>query len=329
MKKIITALLIALAAMMASRGQTLDKLTLGNKQSILNGRAFLYFPAEAKNEKRGVGIMSADPNENEETRIVFDTSDMRLVFFAQEPFAFADKDLFTTISKLDEKEGYKTKILTDKDGLLSVLSTPTTFDSTATGIPVNTLSVVTPDNTLFRIDAYISPAGFKLIDQYQKLTENVFKTLTSGTRTVNRASRQEKLSIFGTDKSLTFNLPADYCITVDRQYDFQVFKLHKFQYYTDADWIQLIIYVGDFPSLVYKDYDLSESDGKKIKGMFLDKQINWLFFDISKKGLYDKEQVIACDHIAKGLKVHISMMSNQQKSLDGLTKIVEAIQVTK
>lgn len=308
--------------------QNLDTIKIDNKQSILNNRAFFNFPTYATNIKRGVNIMSADPNANEETRIVLDLGDMRLVFFAQELFALGDEDLLTTITEQNDQEKLKTKILANKDSLQSILSTPTNFDTTKNAILVNSLIVRTQDNTIFRISAYINPVAYKLKDQFQKLTENVFSTLIKGTRKNNRGTRQEKHTIFGSDKAFLFDLPTNYFITVDQQYDFQVFKLHKYQTYADTNWMQLIIYNGHHPSVVYKDYRLSESDGKKIDGTFLNKKIDWLFFNITQEGMYDKEQKISCDNIEKGTIVHIAMLSNQIKSIDDLTKIIESIKLT-
>lgn len=329
MKQFLTILLTLVVTITTLKGQSLENINLDNKLSILNDKAFFLFPTEAKNEKQAVDIMSADPNENEETRIVFDNGDMRLVFFAQELFALADNDLLLSVSEQNAQAQLQTKILFDKDSLLSILSTPTKFDSTKNAILVNSLVVKTPDNTLFRISAYINPSAYKMKDQYQKLAENVFSTLIKGTRKVNRSARQEKHEIYGTKKSLTFNLPENYSITVDQQYDFQVFKFHRYQTLSDTAWIQVIIYNGYHPSMVYSDYGLTENDAQKTKGKFLDKSIDWLFFDINQQGFYDREQKITCDNIEKGLVFHIAILSNNKGLIDDLTKIVETIILTK
>lgn len=329
MRRTTIFLLIIFTVFTVLQGQTLENIKLDNKLSVLNDRAFFYFPTEAKNEMRGVDIMSADPNANEETRIVFDNGEMRLIFFAQELFILSDKELLDTITKQNESDQSKTKILTDKDSLQSILSTPTKFDTTQNVILVNSLIVKTQDNTIFRISAYVNSSAYKLIDQFQKLSESTFSTLSMGTRMNNRAARQEKLSIFGTDKNFAFSLPENYSITVDQQYDFQVFKFHKYHCISDTNWVQLIIYNGQHPSMVYRDYELSEKDGQKISGKFLDKKVDWLLFDISSKGFFDKEQKIICNNIEKGLIVHIAMLSNQQNALDDLTKIIETMQLIK
>jgi hypothetical protein len=209
------------------------------------------------------------------------------------------------------------------------LAIPTKFDSTKNAILVGDLIVKTPDNTVFHIDAYINPNAYELKDQFQKLAENVFRTLTKGTRTINRAQRQEKISI-GYEKKLAFNLPSGYTITIDDQYDFQVIKFHHFHDLTDTNWRQMMIYLGNHPSMVYRDYDLSESGAEKVNGKFLGKEIEWLVFDmVENEGMYNKEQKIPVDEIGKGLIAHIAMLSDQEKVIDELTRIVETTQFIK
>lgn len=310
-----------------AHSQNLDTVKIDHSLSVLNNRAFFNFPTYAANISRGADLMSADPNANVETRIVLDIGKMRLVFFAQELYTLGSEDLVNTIRNQNEKTAINTRILMDKDSLFSILSTPTQFDSTKSAILVNSLIVRTQDNTLFRINAFINPVGLPFKDQFIKLTENVFNTLTKGTRVNNRNARQEKLNIFGTDKSFLFNIPANYCITIDQKYDFQVFKFHKYQNYGESDWIQLIVYNGYYPSDVYRDYGLSERDGKKIDGHFLNKKINWLYFEINQEGVFDKEQKITCNNIEKRLIVHVAMLSNNRQLIEELTKIAESIQL--
>ena len=310
----------------------MDTIKLDNKQSILNDRAFFNFPTYAytANIKRNLDI--ADPNEsaNEETRIVLDIGDMRLVFFAQELFALGDKDLLTTITKKKEQEKMITKILTDKDDLQSILSTPTKFDSAKDPILVNSLVVRTEDNTLFQINAFINPAAYKFKDQFLKLTENVFSSLTKGTRKNNLGARQEKLKIYQTNKAFTVDLPANYCTKVEQEYGFHAFRFIKYQTYADINWIELKIYYVQYPSITIlpDDTPLSKNDGREISGFFLNKTIDWLYFYLSEEGLFLKEQKISCDNIKKGLIVHIKMLSNQEKTIDDLTKIAESIKLT-
>ncbi len=329
MGKLFASLLICVISSINIYSQTFEKIKLDNKLSILNDKVFFNFPSDAKNEARKADIMSTDYNINKETRIVFDIGDKRLVFFAQELFALADKDVLQSIEKLEKPN--EVKIQTNKDDLMSILSTPIKYDSTNAAILINRLYVKTSDNTVFRISAYINPEAYKIRKQYQQLTENIFNSISNGNRVNNRTAHQEKFKIFGTEKSLTFQLPADYTITVDQKYDFQVFKFIKYQYLSDTNWAQILIYNGNHPSLVYKDYGLSENDAKKTKGFFLGEPLDWLNFEIKDEDsniYFNKEQKLDFSKIRKGLQFHISIQSNNKEIIEQLTKIVESIELS-
>lgn len=328
-KKYLTLLLTVFIASTALHGQTLENIKIDNKLSILNDRAFFLFPTDAVYEARATNIMSPDPNINEETRIIFDNGDMRLVFFAQELYTLADNNLFQFVSEQNKQNAIKTKILTDREGMLSILSIPTEYDTTEEAILLNNLIVKTEDNTLFTITAYINSSAYKIKEEYQKLTETVFGTLTKGTRIMDRSARKETHKIFGTEKSLTFSLPANYCVTVDQKFDFQVFNLHKYRTITEPNWVQIVIYNGRHPSLVHEEFGLSKNSGQKIKGKFLKQKLDWLFFYMSEYDVYIKEQTVTCDNVAEGATFHIAMLSNNKELIEEITKIVEKIKVTK
>ncbi|WP_242921327.1 hypothetical protein [Pontibacter liquoris] len=319
--------LLLLAISQSSSGQSLKNLKLDNTLSILNDRAFFKFPTAAKNEARGTDIMSAEHNINKETRIVLDIDDMRLVFFAQELYKMGDKNLFAEVSKEKGLLNFNRKILTDQGEVLSILSTPTAFDSTRKAILVNSLLVKTQDNSIFQINAYINPDAYRLKDEFVKLTEQVFRTITKGTRESNLAQREETLNIFGTKKGFRFTIPEKYTITIDQAYDFQVFKFNKFTNFSDTDWTRLTIYTGNHPTYFYKNYELEEKSSKKVTGKFLDSKVEWLTFYDSDNQIFLKEQIILSDKIDKGLLVHIAMVSNKNISIEELTKIVESIQI--
>ena len=85
--------LITAILMTAQTGwaQTKTPGALPNRVSILDGRAYLRFPAGAVSSARPVDIMSAKPDEQLETRVVMNFGEHRVVFFARELFRLADK----------------------------------------------------------------------------------------------------------------------------------------------------------------------------------------------------------------------------------------------
>ena len=308
-------------------GQKISDLKLDNKQSILNDKAFFQFPTDAKNVARQADIMSADPNTNKETRIILDIDKQRLVFFARELYVTGNDNLLETISK-DNNENAKTKVLTKQDSLLSVLVTPSKFDSTQNAILVNNLYVKTQDKTVFIIGAYINPAAFKNKDEFQKLADKVFASLTKGNRKLNYKARTETLPIFDGKKKFSISLPDGYVITKDKKYDFEVLKFQKIRDIADTNWTSLTIYTGNHPSYFYGEYDFDGNDGVKANTTFLNKGVEWLDFKNAEKQLFLREQKIPSDQIEKGLIIHIAMLGNNQEAINELTKIIENIKLT-
>jgi len=308
----------------------IESTPLTNKQSVLNNKAFFLFPKAAVNTARGHDIMSPGPNENEETRLLLDNGDMRLVFFAQELYSLSNRPMFLqALNQQDERFGFKKKILTDKDSLLSILSSPSKFDSGQKAILVNSLLVKTQDHSVFRIDAFINPEAYKNRIAYQKLSEKVFSTLTRGNKIINILPRKEVFPILGTGKSFEISLPAGYTVTKDAKHDFQVLKFHKYLSIIDTVWIGLTVYTGNHPSFFYNDYQLKDTDGTKVKGPFLGKEIDWLQFNNTKQGFYLKEQQIPADPIESNLKIHVAMMSNSPSLMVELARIVELMTLKK
>ncbi|MEP7264402.1 MAG: hypothetical protein ABI772_07890, partial [Bacteroidota bacterium] len=119
-----------------------------------------------------------------------------------------------------------------------------------------------------------------------------------------------------------FPVPSDYCITVDNNADYQVFKYHKYQFLSDTTWLEFIIYAGRHPSPVYKEYKKEKSAATLEKGTFLKKEIEWMVFDL-KGQIIDKEQIFPAENISKDLSIHVVMLSNTKEYIDELTAIAE------
>ncbi len=325
LRLLLSVLLLPLAAFAQQRSQEVS-LNLDQEVNVLNGRVSFKFPTEAVNSARGTGLMSADPNANEETRIMLDIGDNRVVFFARELYKTAGLDLLAAVTAANVKSRQETKTLVDGTSLRVILSTPTTFDPKKEAILVNSALVETSDHTLLQIDAYINPAAYPNRNQYRVVAETVFSTAKPGPRVVELSAHMQEFTILG-GRKLTFAVPAGYTLTRDAKYDFQVFKLHHYQPWTDTTWRQLIIYLGSHPSLVYRDMNLRAGDAQKIAGAFLSRPIEWLMFSVPKRQLLLKEQVIPTDGLQKQLVFHVAMLSDQSAALDELTHIVEGMKL--
>ena len=327
MTKTIIAAAVCVLTTIGSFGQNIQHLKLDNKQSILNDRAFFNFPADAKNVAMKADIMSADPNANQETRIILDIDKQRLVFFARELFVTSDKAAFIKNIGKDDGDSYKSRLLVDKDSLTAALTTPLIFDTSKNAILINSLLVRTPDGTIFSIGAYINPGAFKNKNEFQKLSENIFSGITKGGRTQNFKARVEAFQISGGKKKLSIDLPDGYVVNKDAKYDFEVLKFRKIKNMADTTWRDLIIYIGHHPSYFYGEEGFEINDAERINGKFLDQPVEWLSFKNAGKQLYLKEQKIPSDKIETGLIVHIAMLGNNQTVINELTSLAEKIKV--
>lgn len=326
--KFLTAAFLCFVQLSFSQQASIGSAALNNKQSILNDRAFFLFPAAAENKARGTDIMSADPNRNNETRIVLDVKDMRMVFFAQELYSICSGNLLTHALK-DDRDDFKSRVLTDSDSLVSVISTPLTFDSTQNAILVNTMLVKTADNSVFRISAYITPVAFKEKDEFLKLSERVFSSLSKGSRKLNSKARTETWPIYEGAKKFNIAVPDGYIITKDAKYDFEVLKFRKISEIGDTGFVSLIIYTGHHPSYFYTEQGFSSSQAEKIKGSFLDKKMEWLYFKDDTRKLYIKEQQLPYDKIGEGTILHVAMLADKPEAITELSSIVEQMKLEK
>lgn len=272
--------------------------------------------------------MSADPNRNAETRIMLDIKDMRMVFFAQELYSTCNGNLLTQTQK-DDRDDFKSRVLTTGDSLFSVLSTPLKFDTTENAILVNTLLVKTADNSVFRISAYISPAAFKEKDEFMKLSERVFSTLSKGSRSLSSNARTESWPIYEGARKFSIAVPAGYIITKDAKYDFEVLKFHKLSELGDTSLVSLIIYTGHHPSWFYTSQGFSASEAEKIKGNFLGAKTEWMYFKDDTRKLYIKEQQIPYHKIGEGIILHVAMLSDKPEAITELSSIVDHMKIEK
>jgi len=323
MNKILTNKLIVLFLLVVNicLAQNLTKITLTNKLQVLNGKAFFNFPNEAREEARSESIMAAPKNPNEETRIIYDNGEKRVVFFAQELFKIADDNLFDEVSKgKGEILSYRRKILTDKDSIYSILSTPIKPNEGKYGMLINSLIVKVQDGTLFRINAHISPEAYSEKEKYMEFTENVFKTLSQGYRNINLKARTEYIKLELGYYNYQIHIPENYAYTVDYGVDFKVTKFHKYTKFNTPDQ-KITIYSGNHASRFYRQYNFKDPY-TIVKGTFLKQEIDWYLYVNKESNFFLKEEVIS---LPGDMDLHIAMTGYTSESIDELTKIQESL----
>jgi len=301
--------------------QNLKKIELSEKIGVLNDKAFFNFPQGAIEEARSHSIMAAPHNQNEETRIIYDNDKKRVVFFAEELFKIGDDNLFDEISKSkDEIFTYERKILTNKDSIYSILSTPINSDGNKSGMLINSLIVKVQDGTLFKIQAYISPEAYNEKKEYIAFTESVFKTLSRGNRNINLKPRTENIFLELGNYTYQIDIPENYSYTVDYGPDFKITKFHKYNKFNTPDQ-EILIYSGNHASRLYGQYRFKDPY-VIVKGTFLKQEIDWYLYTNKETNFFLKEEVIS---LPGDMDLHIAMTGYTSESIDELTKIEESL----
>lgn len=293
---------------------------LSNRVSILDGRAYLSFPANAVSSARPVDIMSVKPNEQLETRVVLDVGKSRVVFFARELFRLTDKQ-FVRQAAVYKSATFSAdpQLIRDTDSLTAVLSTAARHDTTASAILLKRLLVRTIDNTVFEVAAYVNPAGFGRRAEFEALANRVFRTVRPGQRLFNRSARTE------THDELVFALPENYCLTRKQSYDFWVYTIWPIEPLLSDTNSNVTVYLGHHPSPIFRDEGVAASTAQLTAGHFLGKSIQWMGFSKPASKLYWREQIIPSATGKDEPLAHVFVRSTSPEKLPSLTAIVEAI----
>lgn len=341
MKKHITLLIVIMYINSAVYANPNDTLSLEKKLSILNDRAFMFFPSMAK-------ILPSPANKNNITNIEVAHEDAKLIFHFEELFMIGDSNLYTQVLNGDKKifpvQGYsnllfytlnsssydfKRKLVPNKDGLISILSSPQRYLKELDNILLNMLLVKTHDNTLFMVEVFTNEKGFIIKDQLIELSEKVFQTLLNGTRTNNRNARVEYYedNLLNTNKFLRFDLPANYFITVKD--NGERFTIHKYTNFADSSWCTFSIYVvspGVYDYGEDKDlYGIKHEYGVRVKGKFLKSKVDWITYSSeTKKAFIKKENFDPNDIGIEGPYIHIFMATDSASSMKEMTEILES-----
>jgi len=308
-------------------GQDFKDIKLQKKLSVLNEKVFFNFPIGSKKETI---LATVDPNTNEATLIEFALGKSKLSFYAKELHKRGDSNLFVEVFNENKVLNYGTQILTHREQLLTILSTPTIFD-TVSGynfILLNILTVKMQDNSVFEISAWISSEALLQKDDFITLTERVYQTITKGTREYNNTSRTETFKFPGVSKKYTVNIPENYGFTLEEFNGKQIFRFTKYRNYSDTNWAELKIYTG--VNLMTSD----ERRGyiKDLRGKFLGNQVQYTLGYVPEVKTYYKGSrflTFKARENGERLDCNIRMYSNQEGSIEDLTNIVESITQTK
>lgn len=295
-----------------------------NEQSILNKRFYITVPDSAKNIARAGDIMGPNPNENKETRIIYDEGDERLVFFARELNVKSTTNLAETVRKESSpKFPFEVTEFSADKSLKMLLITPKLFDSTKNAILIAGLLIQNADSTLSKFDAYINPAAFKEKKRFSEIVQHSFSTIRPGERRVNLDAHTDTFNIMGSKTRLQIKLPENYITQVSQGTDFEVYNINKIAAYGSVEDNSLVVYFGFYPSLFVREYNMEDFKTAQSNSEFMLHSQQWDNYYDAKSQLFLREQIFEDDEIGKGMKIHIAITSNSQKGIDEMAGIVK------
>ncbi len=252
MKQVLPLAILLLSPLttLAQAAVGLGKLTVPKAQiEILEGRLKVSVPRGSKVEPMQRGLMAAAAANSEETRVVIDAGDQRMVLMAYERFARSGGNLESEVQKQSTQFPVKVNLqkwpLSGQAQAIAYFPVAPRKDQGANF--VMGLFVAGPDGLVRSLIWYVNPAGAAQFQAATNLAKTIAKTVTPGAKTLNVTPGKRELSIYSPTKSVYVSIPADYAVSTQVGPDFLVHHIRKIVAFGDPE-ASLGVYLGDHPS---------------------------------------------------------------------------------
>lgn len=225
-------------------------MKLARKETeLLDGRLTMRLPGKARLEPRQVSIMAAPESSQDETRVVIDAGEARMVVMVYEMYALGGATFDRNVrAMLGEGEGdYNvTQLELSHSGLFGIATIPTKHDLTSEAVLVMGLYLANVDNTVQFLGFYVNPTAAKDPGGALELAKNMATTIRPGRRRLEKDGGRVQLRELH-DKILEIELPENYVASAQRGPDFSVHSIRKLVQ-LGAAAPTLGVYVGQHPS---------------------------------------------------------------------------------
>jgi len=250
----------------------LGRLEPSTAVELLGGRLVATMPSGAKVEPRGHGIMSADAPAENETRVVLEAGEERLVVMANDLFATAGDDFASSVKAELGSRGnpgdYDVAVATTGKGLSAVSVTPRVPDRTGDAVLVESYCVMTADGLVETVAVYVNPPAAADLAGAKLLADKILRSLGAGARTLPRAGGRTKVTYLDETRDLYADLPRDVVVSLQQGIDFDVAHLRPLRTLGAGDRA-LGIYVGHHARFE------TDSKAKTVAGTVLGKPVRW------------------------------------------------------
>jgi len=289
------------------------------KFSLINNRLQVYLPEFSQDIAIQNGIMSPWSSNEEDTRIVIERYNKKLVLYLYEPFILASDNLKNDaqtilISQYESQGTLKSPYSNGK--IQNVQLIPDIYDGTD-GITVREAIIKTQDGLLVYAAVIATHETFNSDkDGCIETAESMINSISEGGRVVERAQRTGSIKWPG----YTILLKQDYVLTLSSGIDFDVYYVQKI---VKPGELQpyMGIYVGGHPSFSADDRKVSENS--KILGQ----NIKW-YLDQETKNIDAETKADTLIKVSEGeypLYMHIFARPGTENSWSELKKMAESL----
>jgi len=229
---------------------SLGQLTVPTtKIDVLASRLKISVPTGAKVLAVQRGIMAAPETDHEQTRVLIDAGEQRMVLMVYELFARAATDFEGAVQK--ETARLPMRVNLQKWSLSAPVRAVAYFpvfpskDQEAN--LVMGVFVAGPDGSVQNLVWYVNNAAATQFSAALNLAKSIAATIAPGTRPLGSTGGERELSAHSKTKSAFITVPEGYVVTTQHGPDFIVHLVHKVTVFGDRG-ASLGVYLGDHPS---------------------------------------------------------------------------------
>lgn len=251
--------------------------------SLLDGRLLIQMPVGSVDEARQRDIMSATPSSRAETRLVLNGDGQELVVYTQEAFYYTsnlEKDIGVILKqRYGSGFDYSLETVARTDGLREICYTPTSLDASGDSVLIKGAAVAFDDGSFVTTGVYVTPETLQDKALSQNAADKILKSITPGTRKLDVSAHEQRLG----ENIIYIKLDEGYTVIQDEGVDFSVFYLAKYVKLGEKA-PSIGIYIGSYPSPMYKQRGIDESTLTKTKDTILNRSAEWLSYPYSSGG---------------------------------------------
>lgn len=307
----------------------LGALALGTERTaLLGGRLSVRMPATAKVEQRGRSIMAAPEANEDETRIVLDAGEERLVLMTWELYALSGGDLVKAArahvaDAWGKKPGtMKLEEFVVAPPLAAVAVIPPRPERKREANLVFTLYVASEDSTVQFLAFYVNSAGAKDILGATKLAMAIAASVSAGSRKL--AWKAGPRSFPGADVDrLVIDVPEGFVASIQEGPDFAVYRLRKLAP-LGKPGPACAIYLGADPFYQYRQAEERPDKVTTLKGKLLGRNVVWQNW--SQAGRTTTEAIVLHPK-EKELSVHVFCSAGTEEEVATLRTMAETLRV--